>query len=179
MSLFYFYISLMIELKTIIHQFKDKGEKTGWTYLDIPQALATELKPDCKVSFRVKGKIDDTPFNGIALAPVGSGDFILPLKKELQKKIGKQKGATLNLSITEDKDFKLEMPNDLTICLSDVSGTMEQFNSMPKSYQNYYFNWINAAKTDKTRVKRIAQTIEAMQKKMDFGEMVRYNKSKE
>ncbi|WP_017257631.1 YdeI/OmpD-associated family protein [Pedobacter arcticus] len=169
---------MMIELQTIIHQFDEKGEKTGWTYLDIPQAIATELKPDCKVSFRIKGKIDNTLVKGIALAPMGGGDFILPLKKAIQKQIGKGKGAIVNLLIEEDKDFKLEMPEDLNVCLSDLEGSMEQFNAMPKSHQNYYFNWINAAKTELTRVKRIAQTVDAMEKKIDFGEMIRYNKAK-
>lgn len=168
----------MIKLTAIIEQFDQKGEKTGWTYLYIPSELANTIKANCKVSFRVKGLIDHVNFEGIALAPMGEGDFILPLKKELQKKIGKQKGATVALQIAEDKDFKLEMPEDLKDCLMDVEGTVEQFMSMPKSHQNYYFNWINAAKTDPTRVKRIAQTVEAMQTKMDFGEMIRYNKNK-
>ena len=168
----------MIKLTAIIEKFDQKGEKTGWTYLDIPSELASDLKADCKVSFRVKGQIDTVKFEGIALAPMGEGNFILPLKKEIQKKIGKSKGATVALQITEDKGFKLEMPEDLESCLCDVGGSMEQFNGMPKSHQNYYFNWINAAKTDSTRVKRIAQTIEAMVKKMDFGQMIKHNKSK-
>lgn len=167
----------MITLTSVINQFAEKGEKTGWTYLDIPHSLAQELKPDCKVAFRVKGLIDSVPINGIALAPMGGGDFILPLKKELQKKIGKRKHATVQLQIEEDKDFKFEMPTDLKICLADVEGMMEQFLKAPKSHQNYYYNWINAAKTDATRVKRITQTIEAMELKMNYGEMIRFNKT--
>lgn len=169
---------MMIQLTAIIEQFDKKGEKTGWTYLDIPRALANELKPDCKVAFRVRGKIDAVAFEGIALAPMGEGDFILPIKKELQKKIAKRKGATVNLSIEEDKGFKIEMPEELKTCLIDVEGTFESFNSLPKSHQNYYFNWINAAKTDATRVKRIAQTVESMELNMNYGEMIRYNKTK-
>lgn len=169
---------MMIQLPAIIEQFEKKGEKTGWTYLAIPHTLANELKPNCKVSFRVKGKIDDVPFAGIALAPMGEGSFILPLKKELQKKIAKRKGATVMLSIAEDRDFKIEMPEDLEICLTDVEGAAEQFYTLSKSHQNYFFNWINQAKTDPTRIKRIAQTVEAMELKMDYGEMIRYNKSK-
>nr|WP_294895442.1 YdeI/OmpD-associated family protein [uncultured Pedobacter sp.] len=168
----------MIKINAIIEQFGEKGEKTGWTYLDISQEIANELKPNCKVSFRVKGLIDRVAFSGIALAPMGEGNFILPLKKELQKRIGKRKGATVALEIAEDKDFKIEMPEDLKTCLKDVEGTFQQFCTLPMSHQNYYFNWINAAKTDTTRVKRIAQTLEAMELKMNFGEMVRYNKSK-
>lgn len=168
----------MINLLTIIEQFGEKGEKTGWTYLYIPQSLANELKPNCKVSFRVKGMIDEVSFAGIALAPMGEGDFILPLKKEIQKKLAKRKGATVKLSIEEHRDFKIEMPSDLKSCLADIEGALERFNALPKSHQHYYFNWINAAKTDPTRVKRIAQTLEAMELKMDYGEMIRYNKSK-
>ncbi len=168
----------MIKLTAIIEQFDQKGEKTGWTYLDIPANLANTLKADCKVSFRVKGQLDQVEFQGIALAPMGEGNFILPLNKEFQKKIGKRKGAMVALQIAADKEFKLEMPEDLQSCLQDVEGTMNQFNGMPKSYQNYYFNWINSAKTDPTRIKRIAQTIEAMVQKMDFGQMIRHNKSK-
>lgn len=167
----------MIELNAIIEQFAEKGEKTGWTYLHIPQHLANELKPNCKVAFRVKGKVDDVPFQGIALAPMGGGDFILPLKKDLRKKIAKRTGAMVDLFIAEDKDFKIEMPDDLKCCLMDVDGALEQFFLQPGSHQNYFFNWINAAKTDTTRVKRISLTIEAMEQKMNYGEMIRHNKS--
>ncbi len=175
---FYHYISVMIQLTAIIEQFDKKGEKSGWTYIYIPQSLANDLKPNCKVSFRVKGEIDEVSFAGVALAPMGEGDFILPLKKELQKKIAKNKGANVKLSIEEHKDFKIEMPQELKSCLIDAEGTLETFEALAKSHQNYYFNWINAAKTDATRVKRIAQTIEAMELNMDYGEMIRYNKSK-
>lgn len=168
----------VITLTSVIERFAEKGEKTGWTYLYIPQSLAQQIKPNCKVAFRVKGFIDSVCFSGIALAPMGGGDFILPLKKELQKKIGKRKDATVSLQITEDTDFKLEMPADLAACLEDAEGLTDRFFEMPKSHQNYYFNWINAAKTDATRIKRIAQTIEAMELKMNYGEMIRYNKSK-
>lgn len=168
----------MIKVNAVIEQFGQKGEKTGWTFIDIPSSIATVLKPNCRVSFRVKGLIDQVAFSGIALAPMGEGNFIMPLKKELQRKIGKRKGAMVQLSIEEDKAFKIEMPEDLKSCLLDVEGAIEQFGTLPKSQQNYYFNWINAAKTDSTRVKRIAQTVEAMDKKMDYGEMIRYNRSK-
>lgn len=168
----------MIQLNALIEQFGEKGEKTGWTYIDIPRALANELKPDCKKSFRVKGVIDEVAFSGIALAPMGAGDFILPLKKELQKSIAKRKGALVLLKIEEDKEFKIKMPEDLESCLLDVEGALETFYKIPQSHQNYYYNWINAAKTVPTRVKRIAQTIEAMEHKMSFGEMMRYQKTK-
>ena len=166
----------MIHHAAIIHQFGEKGEKTGWHYLDIPADLAQELKPDCKVSFRVKGTIDEVKINGLALTPMGEGDFILALKKDLLKKIGKRKGAMVSLSIEEDKDFKYVMPEDLEMCLVDVDNAMDEFLKQPKSHQNYFIRWINEAKTDATRVKRLTMTLNAMIKKQDYGEMIRASK---
>jgi len=166
----------MIQFTTIIHQFEKMGEKTGWTYVEIPFDISQQIKKDCKVSYRVKGKIDKTEIVGVAVLPMGEGNFILPLKKELQKKILKRKGALVSIQIEEDKNFKIEMPDDLEYCLDDAEETMNQFLSMAKSHQNYYINWINSAKTDITRVKRLSQTVDAMAMKMDYGEMMRYNK---
>ncbi|MFC5283511.1 YdeI/OmpD-associated family protein [Pedobacter alpinus] len=166
----------MMQLNLMIEQFDQKGEKTGWTYLALVADVAHELKPDCKVGFRVKGKIDAVEFSGIALCPMSEGDFILPLKKEIQQKIGKRKGAIVSLTIEEDKDFKYEIPDDLENWLHDVEGTINQFYSMAKSHQNYFIRWINEAKTEVTRVKRLTQTVDAMAKKMDYGEMIRYHK---
>lgn len=168
----------MVQFQTLIKQFKEMGEKTGWTYLDIPARIAQEIKADCKVSFRVKGKIDAVEIKGIALLPMGEGNFIMALNKTLQKAIRKPKGAIVDLILGEDKDFKFEIPEDLADCLSDVEEGMETFLKLPKSHQNYYIKWINEAKTEITRVKRLAQTAQAMELKMNYGEMMRFNKGK-
>ena len=49
----------MTKFETILQKFGEKGEKTGWTYIEIPAHIAHEIKSDCKVSFRVKGTIDN------------------------------------------------------------------------------------------------------------------------
>ena len=36
----------MIQFTTTIHKFGVKGEKTGWTYIEIPADLAQQLKPE-------------------------------------------------------------------------------------------------------------------------------------
>nr|MBP8249452.1 DUF1905 domain-containing protein [Chitinophagales bacterium] len=40
---------------TIIKKFGTMGEKTGWTYVEIPSDIAEELNPGIKTSYRVKG----------------------------------------------------------------------------------------------------------------------------
>ncbi|GGI25598.1 YdeI/OmpD-associated family protein [Pedobacter mendelii] len=166
----------MIQFKAEIERFETMGEKTGWSYVFLPGALANEIKEGCKKSFRVKGRIDLLEIAGIATIPMGEGDFIIALKGELRKKLNKKEGALLELSLQEDKDFKIEMPEDLEICLSEEEHLMQNFLKQPKSHQNYYINWINSAKTEPTRTKRLVMTVNAMDKKQDFGTMIRESK---
>jgi len=167
----------MVELTATLLQFAEKGEKTGWTYLDIPATIACEIKPGNKLSFRVKGFLDGVPVNGLAMIPMGEGDFILPVKAALQKALGKRKGAMVKIQLEIDLDFKIEMPADLAECFADEPEALHNFNRLPKSHQHYYFKWINEAKTDITRTKRIAATLNATSKGMSYGEMIRAMKA--
>ncbi|MBO9674612.1 MAG: DUF1905 domain-containing protein [Sphingobacteriaceae bacterium] len=168
----------MIHFKAEIERFETMGEKTGWSYVFIPEALANEIKAGCKKSFRVKGKIDGLEVSGLATIPMGAGDFIIALNGTLRKKLRKEAGAAIELSLTEDKDFKIEMPEDLEICLSEEEHLMQNFLKQPKSHQNYYINWINQAKTEPTRTKRLVMTVKAMEKGQDFGAMIRESQGK-
>lgn len=69
------------------------GEKTGWMYIEIPVDIATKLNPDCKKSFRVKGKLDSYPVEKVALLPMGKGNFIMPFNAQMRKATGKRNGA--------------------------------------------------------------------------------------
>ncbi len=78
----------MIEFKVVIEKFSKQGEKTGWTYIEVSAEIAQKLKPGNKKTFRVKGYLDDFYFEGIALLPMGGGNFIMPLNASHRKKIG-------------------------------------------------------------------------------------------
>lgn len=166
----------MITFKVEIERFSEMGEKTGWSYIAIPAALANQLKADCKKSFRVKGKLDQVAINGVALIPMGEGDFIMALKSDLRKALRKEEGAVLQVELEEDATFKIEIPEDLELCLSDEPQLLESFLKQPKSHQNWYINWLNAAKTEPTRTKRLVKIVSAMDKGWDFGQMMRDGK---
>ena len=161
----------MLRFTTKILQFADMGEKTGWTYIRIPAALAQQLTPD-KKSFRVKGRLDDHSIQKIALIPMGEGDFIMALNAGIRKAIRKQKGAMLQVEIEVDKAV-IKPPGDLLECLADEPQALDYFTSLPKSHQNYFGNWIKAAKTDGTRARRIACVVSAMIQRLTFAEMLR------
>lgn len=168
----------MIIFKAEIERFEEKGEKSGWTYVFVPQAIANDIKADCRKSFRVKGKLDQVVIEGVSLVPMGEGDFIMALNGTLRKKLKKEKGAVLELHLEEDKDFKIEMPEDLETCLSEEPHLMENFLKVPKSHQNWYINWLNTAKTEATRTKRIVKIVSAMDRNITFSEMMREDKGK-
>ena len=161
----------MIKFTTAILKFDDQGEKTGWTYIKIPAALANELQPGNKRSFRVKGKLDDHSIKGVALLPMGEGDFIMALNAAMRKAIGKKKGALLQVQLEVDKSG-YQLNAALMECLADEPAALSYFKSLPLSHQNYFSKWIESAKTEPTKIKRIAMAVNAMAKKMDFASML-------
>lgn len=163
----------MIAFETIMLQFDQQGEKTGWTYIEIPADIAEELKPGCKKSFRVKGELDGLAIAGRALLPMGEGKFILPLKADIRKAIRKNAGAMLAVKLEEDIDYQVAMPADLQECFDFEPDALTEFNSLPKSHRDYFIKWIDGAKTVATREKRIVNTINAMIRKWDYGTMIR------
>jgi len=163
----------MVEFDTIMLQFAEQGEKTGWTYIDIPADSAQQLKPDTRTSFRVKGMLDSVPVNGMALMPMGEGNFIMALKAEVRKKLHKNAGAMLHVCLEEDTEYKVDVPDDLQECFDFEPEAVDFFYSLPKSHRDYFIKWINQAKTNETRAKRIVNTVNAMLRKWKFNEMLR------
>ena len=156
-----------------------KGAMMGWSYIELPKVIAQQIKPDYKQVYRVRGEIDGQPFAGLALTPAGEGDYILPINGRMRKLLKKGVGDILFLSLEEDKDFKIEIPEDLELCLLDDEGDlMGRFMALAKSHRNYFIKHINEAKTEPTRIKRIAMTVEAMVLELDFGAMIRLDKSR-
>lgn len=167
----------MIEFDTIMLQFAEQGEKTGWTYIGIPADIAQQLKPDTRTSFRVRGMLDSLPIAGIALMPMGDGNFIMALKAGVRKKLHKNAGAMLHVCIEEDTEYKVEVPADLQECFDFEPEAVDFFNSLPKSHREYFIKWINEAKTGETRAKRIVNTVNAMLRKWKYNEMLRAMKN--
>jgi hypothetical protein len=162
----------MVQFTATIKLFGQQGEKTGWTYIDVPAAIAEKLKSGNKKGFRVKGKLDEYSFSMIALLPMGGGDFIMTLNAAIRKGIQKQKGATVSVKMEVDNN-EIKPPEELMEFLQDEPEALAYFNSLTKGHQNYFINWINSAKTDATKAKRIAAILNALNKHWDYGQMIR------
>jgi hypothetical protein len=162
----------MVQFTTIIEKAGEMGEKTGWTYIIIPGEIAQQLVPGNKKTFRGKGFLDDYKIEGVALLPIGGGDFTMPLNATMRKGIKKRKGAMLNVRLEVDTS-PIKPPADFVECLKDEPKAFEYYYSLTKGNQNYFSKWIESAKTEQTKTKRIAQAVTALWKRQNFGDMLR------
>jgi hypothetical protein len=162
----------MVRFTATMHKFEKQGEKTGWTYIEVPADLAQKLKPGNKKEFKVKGKLDNHVINRISLLPMGGGIFIMAINAGMRKAIGKRHGAMLKVQLeTDDSPFIFNA--DFMDCLNDEPTAKKFFQTLPGSHQRYFSKWIDSAKTDPTKTKRIAQAVSALARKMGYQEMMR------
>jgi hypothetical protein len=164
------------KFNAILTRFDEQGEKTGWTYISISEDLANRLNPGNKKSFRVKGRLDLFTLEGVALLPMGDGSFIMPVNATMRKAIRKRKGAMVHVEITKD-DKPPALSKDLLDCLEDDPEAKAFFFSLPPSHRNYYSKWVESIKSPEGKISRIADVVNAMNRKWSFSALMRYRKS--
>ena len=134
--------------------FKIEG-KGGWTFVEIPEI------PMPKTSFgmlKVKGQIDDYEFSNLNMMPIGNGNIGLPIRSEIRKKIKKEAPDTVHITLYEDK-APLIIPEELLTCMKYEDEVLQKFEAYSDGQKNAFIDWINSAKTEQTKVERIAKTI--------------------
>ncbi|MEJ8843439.1 YdeI/OmpD-associated family protein [Lacibacter sp. H375] len=167
----------MKQFTAVVQKYKTMGEKTGWTFIEIPDGIPEQLKPGHKKEFKVKGKLDDYTFKQMPLYPVGGGKFIMALNADVRKAIGKRQGATVHVKISADNSA-FQFNHDLMECLNDEPAALQHFKSLTGSHQRYFSKWIDSAKTEPTKAKRIAMAVTALARKMGYPEMIREETAK-
>ncbi|MBK7761785.1 MAG: DUF1905 domain-containing protein [Bacteroidetes bacterium] len=165
----------MIAFNATIQKFAKQGEKTGWTNFEIPLDIAERILPGIKKSYRVKGSLDNYLIQGISIIPMGEGNFIMPLNANMRKHLKKGMGDELKVKLIHDPS-EYELNKDLIECLSDDKDALTYFQSISKSHQKYFSKYIDTAKSETTKAKRIAKIIKAMIQKQTYSEMLRSDK---
>lgn len=165
-----------VTFKATILKFASKGEKTGWSYIHIPNDIVNRLKKGTKTSFRVKGKLDDYTIKAVALLPMGDGDFIMPVNGTMRKALKKKEGAMIDVKLEAD-NAELPLSADLLECLADDPDAQAFFDTLTKGHQRYFSNWIEDAKTPETKAKRIAMALKGLNMKLGYGPMIRHFKA--
>ncbi len=147
----------------LLKKFPGKG---GWTYAEIPEVLQNKHNPFGWV--KVRGSIDDYELKHYKLMPMGEGRLFLPVKAAIRKKIHKEAGDAVLITLYSD-EMPLEIPEEIVECFQTESPRVyETFLAFTEGERKAYLDWIYSAKTDETRVKRIAGMMERLQKKLKF-----------
>jgi hypothetical protein len=167
----------MIRFNATIKKFGELGEKTGWTYIEIPFEIADKLNPGIKKSYRVKGHFDDLEIERTSMLPMGGGRFIIPINASIRKAIGKRKGSIIKVSIVVD-GREIEINKTFLTCLADEPKALDYFNTLPGSHRNYFSKWIESAKSEITKANRIARAVTALSGKQGYPEMIKAGKEK-
>jgi len=168
----------MIEFTTTVQRFDKKGEKTGWTYIEISASQANKIKPGYKVGFRVKGSLDNFEFEKVAILPMGNGSFILPINAKMRKATGKKQGDKLKVQMEYD-ERRPSLSRDLMTCLKEDPEALKFFKSLPGSHQLYFSKCVESAKTAQTKTKRLVTCMTAFGKKLSYSEMMRTYRSQD
>ncbi len=167
----------MVRFTATLHKFEKQGEKTGWTYFEVPAALVQKLKPGNKKEFKVKGKLDNYTIKRISLIPMCGGPFIMPVNAAMRKAIGKRHGAMVKVQLEPD-DSAFVFNKDFMDCLDFEPDAKKFFKTLTGSHQRYFSKWIDSAKTEPTQTKRIAMAVNALSKKWGYPEMLRASAGK-
>ena len=142
----------------LLEKYPGKG---GWTYAAIPEVLQDKNSPFGWVS--VKGSIDDFEINNHKLMPMGNGKLFLPVKASIRKKIEKEEGDWVKVILFADNS-PTEIPEELLDCLKVDPVLYHTFLNYTHGQQKEFIDWIYSAKTDSTKVERIAETLNMLAK---------------
>lgn len=146
----------LVKKKLLMEKYPGKG---GWTYVRVPR-----LPKNTKKNFgyvTVKGTIDGFSISKYNIMPMKDGNFFLPIRTEIRKKIGKEAGETVEVILYPDH-APLKAPKELLECLADDPAALKFFGTLTDSNKKYYIEWIYSAKRVETKADRIAKTMDRL-----------------
>ncbi|QYJ69523.1 YdeI/OmpD-associated family protein [Flavobacterium litorale] len=155
-------MNILVDRTCLLEKFSGKG---GWTYVALPEITQDSTKPFGML--RVRGSIDDYEIKQYNLMPMGNGKLFLPVKAEIRKKIKKQAGDYVAVTLYLD-DTPIEIPEELKLCLQNEPNAYQTFCSYTNGQQKAFIDWIYSAKQEDTKVQRIVATL----KKVEKGEQL-------
>jgi hypothetical protein len=130
----------------------------SWTYLVIP--LNIEEIFGSKGQVKVCGTINGYPYRSSAM-PSGDGTHYMVVKKDIRDKIKATQGSIVTVLMTRDQEERtVALPDDFKRALEANERANNVFSAFSYSRQKEYIDWIESAKTEATRLRRIHIAIE-------------------
>lgn len=114
---------------------------------------------------KVKATFDGVEYRG-SIVKMGLPCYIIGITKEIRKKIEKEPGDIIEVTIEKDEEDRVvEIPTDFKERIELDNNIKEFWNTLSFSMQKKYVTWITSAKKEDTRNKRIDIAIEKLKNK--------------
>ena len=114
---------------------------------------------------KVKATFDGVEYRG-SIVKMGLPCYIIGITKEIRKKIEKEPGDIIEVTIEKDEEDRVvEIPTDFKERIELDNNIKEFWNTLSFSIQKKYVTWITSAKKEETRNKRIDTAIEKLKNK--------------
>lgn len=131
----------------------------GGAFVEVPfdvEAVFGSKRP------RVKAMIEGVPYRGI-LTRMGTDYHMLIILKEIREKIGKTFGDQVRITVEPDIEPRVvEIPAELRKAFRTEREAKAFFDRLSYTHQREYVMWINEAKREETRQRRIVKAIEML-----------------
>jgi len=114
---------------------------------------------------KVKVMIEGVPYRG-TLVRMKSENHLLLILKSIREQIGKTFGDEIQVSVELDVEERVAVvPAELKRALKSDKEAKSIFEKLSYTHQKEYLTWIEDAKKDETRIRRISQTLELLKKR--------------
>lgn len=111
---------------------------------------------------RVKALIEGVPYRGL-LTRMGGPNHILIILKGIREQIGKTFGDEIKVSVeADDEERVITVPAELKRVFRSEKEAKAAFEKLSYSHKREYVMWIEEAKKEGTRQRRIAKAIEML-----------------
>lgn len=128
-------------------------------YVEIPFDVEKEYG---KKRVKIRATIDGQEYRG-SLVRMGMPCYWLGVTQDMRRKIGKEPGAEVSVTIEEDKEErKIAIPAELQEHFTKDTAAFDFFKSLSFTNQKEYILWITTAKRPETRLERITRTIDKL-----------------
>ncbi|MEP7321456.1 MAG: YdeI/OmpD-associated family protein [Saprospiraceae bacterium] len=146
----------LVNKKYLLEKFPGKG---GWTFAAIPEIMQNKNSPFGWV--KVRGAIDGIEINQYHLMPMGDGRLFLPVKAEIRKKIKKQEGDYVQVTLYPENN-SIITPEEMLTCLAENPAAKTFYATLSEGEQKYYIQWIYSAKKEETKTNRMIKAVERL-----------------
>ncbi len=132
---------------------------SGGMYVIVPFDVEKEYG---KKRVKIIAKIESETYQG-SLVRMGTPDHILLMRKDIREKIGKTAGDIVSIEVEEDTAPRVvAVPKDLQKLLDENPKEKSFFQKLSYTHQKEYVQWIEGAKREETRLRRLNKAIEMM-----------------